>query len=239
MNIVDIIIILFILMGAVVGFKRGFTKELVCAVSFFVIIVLSFLLKNPVSIFLYEHLPFFKFGGILKGVTVLNIALYEIIAFLVVMGILTVILNILKKATSIFEKILKFTIILGIPSKILGAIVGLIESFVWVFIVLYILNLPVFHINELDNSKYKDQILEKTPILSELVKDSVGVIKEFSELKTKYEETTSPSEFNRETLDLFLKYDIITVESVDYLVEKDKLKIDNIESILIKYREEK
>ena len=45
-------------------------------------------------------------------------------------------------------------------------------------------------------------------------------------------------EITRETLDLFLKYDVITVESVDYLVEKDKLKIDNIESILSKYREE-
>ena len=238
MNVIDIAIILFILMGAVVGFKRGFTKELVCAVSFFIIIILSFILKNPVSIFLYEHLPFFKFGGILKGVTVLNIALYEIIAFLIVMGILTFILGILKKVTTIFEKILNFTIILGIPSKILGAIIGLVESFVWVFIILYILNLPFFHIKDLEESKYKNQILEKTPILSELIKDSVNVVNEFTELKTKYEETKSPSEFNRETLDLFLKYDVITVESVDYLVEKDKLKIDNIESILSKYREE-
>ena len=154
------------------------------------------------------------------------------------MGILTFILGILKKVTTIFEKILNFTIILGIPSKILGAIIGLVESFVWVFIILYILNLPFFHIKDLEESKYKNQILEKTPILSELIKDSVNVVNEFTELKTKYEETKSPSEFNRETLDLFLKYDVITVESVDYLVEKDKLKIDNIESILSKYREE-
>ena len=61
MNIIDFIIILFILSGAIIGFKRGFTRQLVSLVSFFAIIILAFMFKNPVSIFLYEHLPFFKF----------------------------------------------------------------------------------------------------------------------------------------------------------------------------------
>ena len=137
MNIIDFIIILFILSGAIIGFKRGFTRQLVSLVSFFAIIILAFMFKNPVSIFLYEHLPFFKFGGILKGVTVLNIALYELIAFLFMALILTIIFKILTIVTNIFEKILKMTIILSIPSKIAGAIVGIIENYIWIFIVLY------------------------------------------------------------------------------------------------------
>ena len=40
-----------------------------------------------------KFLPFFNFGGIIKGVTVLNIALYEAIAFILVAGILMAILN--------------------------------------------------------------------------------------------------------------------------------------------------
>jgi len=238
MSIVDTIIIIFILAGALIGFKRGFTRELVSLCGIFAIVMLSFLLKNPISIFFYEHLPFFGFGGILKGVTVLNIALYEIIAFFIAMAILTLVFKILVFATSVFEKILNMTIILGIPSKMLGAVLGLLESYIWVFIILYVLSLPVFNLSILNESKYKEPILTNTPVLSSFVKPMIETINEFTSIKEKYESDTNASEFNRETLDLFLKYDIITVESVDKLVEKDKLKIDNIEEILKKYREE-
>ena len=140
MNIIDIGIILFILSGAIIGLKRGFTKQLVSSIGFILIVILSFILKNPVSIFFYEHLPFFKFSGIIKGVTVLNIALYEIFAFFIVFSILTIVYKFLLLATSIFEKVLKATIILGIPSKILGAILGFIQYFILAFIILYVLN---------------------------------------------------------------------------------------------------
>lgn len=238
MGIIDAIIILFILLGAVIGFRRGFTKQLVSSLGFFLIVILAFYLKNPISVFLYEHLPFFKFAGVIKGVTVLNIAVYEFIAFFIVVSILTIIFKILLFATSIFEKILKFTIILGIPSKILGAIVGVIEHFVWVFIALYILNLPFLNSNLVRDSKLASGILKNTPILSGIISDSVKVVDEFVLLKEKYENTDSTNEFNKETLDLFLKYDIVKVESIDYLVEKKKIQIKGIDSILNKYRNE-
>lgn len=238
MNIIDFIIILFILSGAIIGFKRGFTRQLVSLVSFFAIIILAFMFKNPVSIFLYEHLPFFKFGGILKGVTVLNIALYELIAFLFMALILTIIFKILTIVTNIFEKILKMTIILSIPSKIVGAIVGIIENYIWIFIVLYILSFPVFNIDIINQSKYRNNILNNTPILSNFIEPTMNALTEFGELKNKYENTDNALEFNKETLDLFLKYDVITVESVDKLIEQDKLKIDDVDTILNKYRGE-
>jgi len=238
MNIVDLIIIVIIAFGAIMGFKRGFTRSLVSALGFIVITVLAFLLKNPVSVFLYENLPFFKFAGIIKGVTVLNIALYEILAFIIVLAILGVLLKVLVLATSIFEKVLNATIILGIPSKLAGAVVGAIQYFVITFIVLYIMSLPVFNINIINESKMKDKILNSTPILSNLVNDSVGVINEFTSIKDKYQDNNSNAEqFNKEVLDLFLKYDIVKVESIDKLVEKEKLQINNIEEILAPYRE--
>lgn len=238
MNIVDLIIIIFILFGAVLGFKRGFTKSLVSALGFIVTIVLAFLLKNPVSVMLYENLPFFKFGGVLKGVTVLNIALYEIIAFIIVLGILNIVLKVLMLATSVFEKVLNATIILGIPSKILGAVVGLVEFFIISFAALYVLSLPVFNLDILNESKLKAKILDNTPILSSFVDDSMKVIDEFASIKEKYNDNNSNAEeFNKEVLDLFLKYDVVKVESIDKLVEKDKLQINNIEEILMKYRE--
>ena len=104
---VDIIIVLVILLSGVIGLKRGFTKELVCFLGFFLVIVLSFILKNPVSSFFYNHLPFFKFGGLFKGITSINILLYEVLAFLIIASILLIILRLVIFATSVFEKLLK------------------------------------------------------------------------------------------------------------------------------------
>lgn len=238
MKIVDIVILIIILLGAVIGFKRGFTRSLVSALGFIVIAILAYFLKNPLSILLYENLPFFKFGGILKGVTVLNIALYELLAFVIVLAILGVALKILMVATSVFEKILKMTIILGIPSKIMGAVVGAVEAFVIVFISLYALSLPIFNISIVNDSNWKDTILNKTPILSAFSKDTMQVIDEFASIKEKYKDNNkNAEEFNKEVLDLFLKYDVVKVSSIDKLVEKEKLQINNIEEILMKYRE--
>ncbi len=238
MEIVDIIILIIILFGAVIGFKRGFTRSLVSALGFIVIAILAFFLKNPLSVLLYENLPFFKFGGILKGVTVLNIALYELLAFVIVLAILGIALKILMVATSVFEKLLKMTIILGIPSKIMGAVVGVVEAFVIVFIVLYVISLPIFNISFVENSKWKNQILNNTPVLSAFSKKTMGVVNEFAGIKEKYEDNNkNAEEFNKEVLDLFLKYDVVKVSSIDKLVEKGKLQINNVEEILMKYRE--
>ncbi len=236
MNIIDAAIILLLLLGAVIGFKRGFTKQILSFLGVFLVVILAFWLKNPVSIFLYEHLPFFKFGGVLKGVTVLNIALYELIALFILIAILTIILKVLVFASSIFERILKFTIILGIPSKILGAIVGVIESFVWIFIALYIFSLPVFHIEIIEQSKMRSGILKNTPILSLFADETLKVVEEFTSLKEKYEQAPNANAFNKETLNLFLAYNIITVDSVDKLIEKNKLQIDGVEEVLECYR---
>lgn len=237
MNIVDVIIILIIISGLCLGFKRGLTKELVCFAKFALAIVIAFLFKNPLSKLMYEHLPFFEFGGLIKGVTALNILLYEFIAFLLVLGIVMVIFKILLLATTIFEKILNTTVILSLPSKILGMIIGGIHYYLIVFILLFVVSLPVFKFNDqLNDSKLKDAIIYKTPILSNLVDKTVNIIDEFNDLKEKYKTEKDVDKFNLETIDLFLKYNIITVDSIETLNSKDKLQIDNLESVLNKYR---
>lgn len=161
MNITDILIIIFILLGAFVGAKQGFTKALVSFLGIIIVVVLAYFLKNPVSEFLMSFCPFFNFGGIIKGVTVLNIAVYEVIAFIIVFFILMAILNALIFATGVFETILKFTIILGMPSTILGAIIGAIKNYVIVFFVLYLLSMPNFvDVDFVKNSTYREPILK-------------------------------------------------------------------------------
>ena len=239
MNIVDAIIILIIISSALIGYKRGFTKELVCFLGFFFVIVFSFIFKNPLSKILYEYLPFFKFTGLIKGVTSLNIILYEIISFFIIASILLIILKILMFATTIFEKLLKITIVLGIPSKILGFVVGIIEGITWSFIIIYIFSLPIFNLDIIHESKLKDPILKYTPILSTVVDDTVKASNEFIELKDEYKENKiNNDEFDLKSLDILLKYKIVSVDSVETLVKKDKISIENIDILLNKYKEE-
>lgn len=236
MNIIDIFIIFMLLLGASIGFKRGFTAELISFIGLILIILIAYIFKNPISQIFYGTFPFLTFTGSLKGITSLNILLYEVIAFLFVFSILMVIFRILLFASKIFEKILKWTIILGIPSKLLGSIIGVLEYFIIVFVILFVMSMPVFNIRGFHSSKYASTILKKTPILSKISKDSLKIADEFLDLKRKYESKSDIETFNVETIDLFLKYQVISIENVERLIHNGKLKLKNADSILNKYR---
>ena len=239
MNIIDIIIILFLILGAYIGFKQGFTKSLVSFLGILFVAIIAYFLKNPVSEFLMSFCPFFNFGGIIKGVTVLNIAIYEIIAFILVFSILIIALKALLLATGILETILKFTIILGIPSKILGSIVGIIKHYVIIFFVLYFLSMPNFvDVEFIKNSNYREPILRNTPLLSNVAESTLKVLDEFKGLSDKYTDTENSNEFNLETLDLFLKYKVVTVDTVKKLENNGKIDIKGMDRVISKYEEE-
>lgn len=236
MNIIDAIIFLIILMGAVVGFKNGVIRQTVSLVGFLLVIILAFILKNPLSLWMYEHLPFFNFWGILKGVTVINILLYEVLAFLILVAIFSIVLKIILMAAKIIEKILEFTVVLGIPSKILGIFVGALEYYLFVFVLLYVVTLPIFDTKSIKESKFAVNILEKTPVLSSYTEDATKVLNDFVTLKDKYEKSSNSEEFNKDALKVLLEYKVVDVKSVDKLVERNKIKINDIEEILKDYR---
>lgn len=234
LNIIDAVIILMIGLGAVIGFKRGVFKQIVITVGTVIVMILAFKLKNPVSAWMYERLPFFDFHGSFAGVTSLNILVYEAIAFSIVAGLLCIILRIIAWGVGILEKALAFTIILAIPSKILGAIAGAIEAWILIFFALYILTLPTFNIDIVKNSKLKDTILDKTPILAKYADESINTFNEIYALKDQI--VNNSNELDKKALDIMLKNKIVTVKSVDRLIELDKIKIDGINIILDKYR---
>lgn len=236
MSIVDIVILIIIAIGGVVGYKKGFLPQLISLVGFFVVLVGAFLLKNPVSQFLYNNCPFFKFSGIFKGVTVLNIFLYEVVAVVLTAIVLWIILKVISvlcnKITSTFNDFFIFEIL----SQLGGCFLGLIENYIVVFLCLYIVSLPFFNISLLKESKFRGFILDETPILSGLVKESVEVGEEIWGLTDKYKYVGQTDEFNLEVLDVLLKYKFTTTEAIDNLVDKNKIEIDGIENVLSKYR---
>lgn len=223
MFFLDILIIIFLAVGFLIGFRRGFTREIVSLVGIILITILSFALKNPISVFMYKNLPFFKFNYLIKGATVINILLYEIIAFLIVFFLLFIVLKILIKITNVFEKILKATIVLSIPSKILGGCVGILKHYVILFIILYVVSLPIFSIN-IGKSNIGNFMVNNSLGLSSVTSDTVKVFNEISNLIDEYKEKDNKKEFNQEALDLLIKYKAITRDNAKSLVDNGKIK---------------
>lgn len=233
LNIVDVIILLLILLGGVVGFKEGVIKKLTSVIGLVIVVVLSFILKNKISIVFYENLPFFDLWGAYKGIQVLNILFYEILAFVIIAAVLSIIYRIILGLTGMIEKILKATIILSIPSKILGFFVGLLENYIWVYIILFILTLPVINIKQIYDSQTATFIMEKTPYLSKYTSKTMDVYNDLYEIIDS-EGEKEKTKVNEEAMDLMLKYEIITKESAQKLIEKGKVNIDD-DSFLDKY----
>lgn len=226
LSIVDVIIILIILLGGIVGFKEGVIKKLTSIIGLVLVVILSFTLKNYLSVYFYENLPFFDLWGAFKGIQVLNIVFYEMLAFLIIASVLTIVYRVILGVTGIIEKILKATIILSIPSKILGFFVGLIENYIWVYLFLFVLTLPVFNIKDIYESKTAMFIITETPILSKYTGKTLDIYNNlYSIIDNK--DNKSNAEVNEEAMDLMLKYEILTPESAHKLVDRNKVNVND------------
>lgn len=225
-TIVDAIILLIILLGGVIGFKEGVIKELTSIIGLVIVVIVSFSLKNYLSVLFYENLPFFNFWGIFKGIQVLNIVFYEMLAFIIIASLLTAAYRILLSITGLIEKILKATIILSIPSKILGFIVGLIEYYIWVYIALFILTLPVINLKSIYESKTANFIMEKTPFLSKYTEKTLKIYNDLYEIIDNRENKTN-EKVNEEAMNLMLKHEIITKKSAKKLIDSNKVLVED------------
>lgn len=235
-SLVDAIIILLILMGGIVGYKNGFIKEGMQFVGMLFIVIVSFLLKDSLMVLLYENLPFFNFFGFIKGISAINILFYQLIAFLIIFLALTFILKVLIVITGFIEWMLKLTIFLKIPSKILGIFVGILEFYVYTFIILYVLNMPVFNLSYVADSKYGEAILNNTPILSTMVDDTVKAYTDVWEIIKNKDDMTN-AEVNTLVLVKLLDNKLITVDSAKKLVDANKIIITD-KSILDNYSDD-
>lgn len=180
--ILSIIIVMFIALGTIVGVKRGFLYQLIKMLSNIIVFVVALLLKNTVADILINH---FDIINIDKSISII---FYRAISFILICFILKLIITLVLKITRIIEKVLEATIILAIPSKILGGILGFIEYYIYAFIILLVLSIPVFNIDvyKSDAAKF---ILKETPLISKRVDISL-----FEELKREYDKGTNAKE---------------------------------------------
>ena len=145
--------------------------------------------------------------------------------------------RLLLKLSNGLQKIVNYTIILIIPSKILGAIIGFIEGWINIFIILLVLLIPLKDFDHFIDSKVNNFILFNTPVLSDTVKPFTKGAKEIYKTTSKIAlKEIEINEANLESIDIMLKYKLVNKETIEKLVKSNKLEnVENIESILSKY----
>lgn len=224
MNIFDIVIILLILLSGVTGLKQGVLKSGINLIGTILIYIIAFKMKDIIGLFLCKVCPFFKFNGYIT----LNILVYQLIAFVLIASILFSIFAIVLKLTGVVQKLVDLTVILTIPSKIGGFIIGLLEGYVVMFIIILILSVPLRNVELFSESKLVDKMLNNTPILSSSL-DGVGdvifnVFHITSEVKEGENENTK---VNMDIMKTYLDYKVITKEDAIDLIDTGKLNSIN------------
>ena len=112
-------------------------------------------------------------------------------------------------------------------------IVGFIEGYIVAFVIVFIVSSPYFDDRfGIKRTEFTDKILESSPVLSSYTEDAIDIINEVYTLK----DNTDKDSVNLKVIDMSLERKVVRLSMIDELVSKEKLKINNIESVLEKYR---
>lgn len=228
MNLVDIGLIFITLLFGILGFKRGTFKTLIYLVAIIVVTVVSYEFKDFIGELLMKFLPFIKFKGEFAGITSLNVLFYKGLAFLIVFAILMLVIGILVKISGFLDLLVKATLILEIPSKIIGLVLGLIEGVIISFVISFALVQIPIPDNPVYESKLAPIVLKKTPILSGIFKDSYNLNESLYKLIDEKLETLDSEEVNEEVLNALEKHGDITKEDIKDIKEKGKEVLDKL-----------
>ena len=236
-NILDITIIFILLLFIILGLKRGVIKEAVSLIGIILVFILSFAFKGIIGNLLCTFLPFFRFTGSIEGLTTLNIFLYQAIAFFLTFSILSAIYAIVIAISKVIQKIVNMTIILILPSALLGGLISLIKGYIIVAVTLILLIIPFGNIDIFKESKCVNIMVYHTPVLSSYVSKFTKPLSDVYKLGDNItKKTISINDANLKALDIMLQYKIVSKDEIIRLIELHKLDdIKGIEDILDNY----
>lgn len=217
LSLLDVIIIFIIITSGALGFKRGFFKELVLTIGYLILLVIAWHLKDPLANYLSYNAPFLEF----RGLKSLNIIMYQFIAFSLIEFLLLIVFHLILKITSAFEKFLNFTIILSIPSKIAGFILGCAWGVIISYFVCLMFNWPIFNTGiKITESRLKPVILTELPVLN---KAGEKFNMAASDIKNIYTSKKEDKINDQKIINILLKYEIVNEDYIKKLVKLKKL----------------
>ncbi|MGE7946751.1 CvpA family protein [Lysinibacillus sp. NPDC093688] len=167
----DLIILAVLLAGLAVGAKRGFIVQMMHIVSFIVALIVAYIYYKPLAQKIVFWIPYpgvtdsGSLGVVIDSLDI-DRTFYRVFAFAVIFFAVKITLQIVA---SIFDFI-AYLPVLGTVNRWLGALLGMIENYLLMFILLYILALlPVDFIQSLlSKSLLSGLILEHTPIITSM-----------------------------------------------------------------------
>ncbi|WP_164668429.1 CvpA family protein [Virgibacillus doumboii] len=170
---VDFILVILLLFGFFVGLKRGFVLQAFHLLGFIAAFILAALYYDQLSPRLALWIPYPElennsaWADFLEALP-LEGAFYNAIAFAIIFFAAKIILQIIA---SMLDFVADLPILHSV-NKLLGAILGFVEVYLLIFIVLYILALtPLGGIQTwINDSSVALFIIEKTPFLSEEIR---------------------------------------------------------------------
>ncbi|MFZ3576357.1 CvpA family protein [Virgibacillus sp. DJP39] len=171
---VDIILIVLLIFGFFVGLKRGFILQLFHLIGFIAAFIVAVLYYDQLSARLALWIPYpelpdaSSWAAFLENLP-LEAAFYNAISFAIIFFAVKVVLQIIA---SMLDFVAELPVLHSV-NKLLGGLLGFIEIYLIVFIVLYILVLtPLPNVQSWVNSSGVAMfIIEHTPLFSEKIKD--------------------------------------------------------------------
>ncbi|MBT2569224.1 CvpA family protein [Planococcus sp. ISL-110] len=170
----DILLIILLIGGIIVGAKRGFVVQLIHMIGFVIALVVAYTYYKPLSEYFVLWIPYpavnenSQFTLVVDQLD-LDQTFYQLLAFALIFFVVKFALQLIA---SMFD-FLKFLPVLGFFSKILGAALGFVEAYILLFVFIYVFALlPVEVVqNQLENSGIAQSMIEHTPYFSEKVKE--------------------------------------------------------------------
>ena len=199
-NLVDVILIVIVIIGALGGMRQGFIKSVIGFFGSLLVFFLAWILKASLANALIKVLP--QIGGN----SAISVIIYYILSFIILMIVFSILLGIVLKITNVIEKLMNVTIVLGFVSKILGGIFGAIKTYIIMFIVLFVLS--TFNFDFLRESKVNKFVLDKTPLLGPVVKDvwdSIKIVYDINDVEGTLRHLFEKNIINEENLNRLLK----------------------------------
>ena len=228
MSIVDIGIIVIMLLFTLLGLKRGVIKSAVKLIGLVVVTIVSFSLKGMLANWLMSFMPFFNFQGIFHDVYAVNILFYEVASFAIVFIVLYSLINVFASLAGIFDKLFKATVILAIPDKIFGAMIGFVEGAMFVFIGIFILSQMPNTSQYVFDSTWGHRILHRTPVIRTVLSGSTLAAEEIYDLALENMDVEDRTEFNIAALRILIKYNIVTPSQVEQFEQDNKVGVQYI-----------
>lgn len=170
----DIILLIILIGGLIIGAKRGLIVQLLHMVGFVAALVVAYKYYKPLAEYFVLWVPYpavsddSTFTIAIEQLD-LDQTFYQLFAFALIFFAVKFGLQLLA---SMFD-FLKYLPVLGFVSKISGAVLGFIEAYILLFIFIYVFALlPLDAVqNQLENSGIAQTMIEHTPYFSEKVKE--------------------------------------------------------------------